>query len=419
MLKISEDAVPVETTSRALEEQDGVTSAPVPDTLDGEDGLTDPMSSVGILSSSGESELSYAGTFTQMLISAMDESGGSLDGAMDTLSGQSLKAEGSIDEGAPSQTATIARLGKGSTDDAGQKKAVVIGNKSYQSMDGTDSYFLDSSEQDAVSMAGALQSSDHSTDLHIDQNAGNMEALYREAVTDSALVPGDAVTLYFSGHGTPLGPVGTGAMYQGFHHVADPAIYRAGPIPNDDPDFADTGKDIKRKKLDFDAALDAPTEKELEISDIMPNSVFTSLVGEATGRGLHLRIILDACFSGQSTDTVRDELVSKVAEGSTDPTLTAGVACAQALDGWKEKISAWRRKLTVNKDGEEDWWVTDAQPAIVALLNEFSALTGEALTPPAASLDPIAQIAEIHSMIDQAINAMIAKLQKMVDGEED
>lgn len=408
------------TTPRTRDESDLKTAGG--STVD--DPITDPLSSTAILSAAGQTELSFDGTFTPLLIEELSDPDRSLDEVMDDLSDDTLQArdvDGNVHDSSPSQAPTIARLGSSSPPkEDGTKKAVLIGNVNYTNAAGDDSSNIPTAYKDALGLAGALKSRNFAADAHTDKTAGEMTKLYTGAVQDGALSAGDSVVLYFSGHGTPLGPVGVGGTYEGFHEASDPASYQAGTIPNYEQ--AKSAKKIKRM-IPEEAFEDALSEDRIEQSpeaDIMPNSTLTSLVSMASARGLHLRIILDACFSGRSTDLVRDEYLSDIAETAKDGSkVSSGVSCAMDLDAWKEKVTTWRRGKTLKGIGDDGWWKSTAIPAITKLTDSFSALTGVAITPPSSGLDPVADIAEIHRQIDAALNAMIVALQAMIDGEDD
>ena len=159
---------------------------------------------------------------------------------------------------------------------------------------------------------------------------------------------------------------------------------------------------------------------EHDAADILPNSTFTSLVSTASAKGLHLRIILDACFSGRTTDMVRDQYLSSVAEGAADgSTLADGSDIALELNTWKDTLITWRRAQTLDSDSSVGTWKSDAFPVVKALIERFAALTGAAIPVPEANLDLVKDIAKLHKQIDDALNAMIAALQRVRDGEED
>ncbi|MFT5681406.1 MAG: hypothetical protein ACI8RZ_002312 [Myxococcota bacterium] len=399
---------------------------PLTTTKSTSDTVTDPLSSVAVLSASGQSELSFDDYFTPRLVEQLKgDRSKSLDDVLDGVSNEVIQREDDYGEpmkGAPSQAPTIARIGKGGKiEESGTKKAVLVGNSDY-GLDGKGvAHDLPNAKKDAKKLSGALKSRKFDSDVHANQTADQMRGLYTASVNDSALTEGDSVVLYFAGHGTALGPVGTGGTYDGFHEAADAGNYQAGTLANY-PDLK-SPDEIKKLGISEEAYAQALNESNIEETsdaDILPNSAFSSLIGLATAKGLHLRIIIDACFSGRTTDMVRDEYLSSIAEGSKDnPTITKGVECAMALDGWKETLMAWRRGVTVDGKPDDGSWKSTMQPAIAALMTTFTDLTGVVLTAPPASTDPIKDIAAIQDQIDVALNAMIVKLQAIKDGEDE
>tara|TARA_B110000037_G_scaffold171984_1_gene195339 strand:+ start:823 stop:2364 length:1542 start_codon:yes stop_codon:yes gene_type:complete len=132
-----------------------------------------------------------------------------------------------------------------------KKSASLIGNSDYP---GTASD-LPGAKTDLTALAGAL--SGYDIDTHENQDAGDMESVYRSRLKEST--EGDEVFLSFSGHGS-------------------------------------------------DGGLQGVDNK------LFVNAKVQSMVNRATAMGIHLNFVIDACHSANATSLVREEYASKLFE---------------------------------------------------------------------------------------------------------
>lgn len=211
--------------------------------------------SARIMAATGRSDLAAenleflrfaTGDFTQALTELLNDNPQmSLDEAMDILDDRNV-SETKGGEQYPSQ----ARMGKGQSQQAQRKFALIIANSDYlqDPEDDNPRYGDLKAYGDGAAMAGSLSSRGFDTKtfgIHADLDAAALRKVIVSAAQSESLGEGDLLVIHFSGHGESQGLVGV------------------------------DGK-------------------------VFPNSVLANLPNVAQARGYQLRILLDSCFSGSA-----------------------------------------------------------------------------------------------------------------------
>ena len=221
--------------------------------------------SANIIASSGNTEVSYDGSFTPYFIKQMEEYG---DISKAIQASESMEQENFVDKkdqngnkSTIKDTTHVTTAGFGKEDllkelsFSGEKRAVVIGNSDYPHQNN-----LPKVKKDVPQMSSALEMQNYNTDSHINQNSDDMRVLWGELVNQSN--EGDQIAIYFSGHGLEEGVLGIEDSYS-----------------ND---------------------------------DIFTKGEFNSLIQTATGKGVKIDIIVDACHSGSIAEDVRENYAKSI-----------------------------------------------------------------------------------------------------------
>jgi hypothetical protein len=178
---------------------------------------------------------------------------------------------------------------QGSKPKAPQKHAVLVANKNYLHMNPLGTPILE-----AEAMKGELETRGYRADVHTDQRADEMGTLWSSMVGSAK--PGDDLVAYYGGHGMPAGLAG---------------------IDHDQP------------------------------PDIFARSSVAGVVSSATGKGAHIRFIMDSCYAGTAVQAVREEQHNALAEASSG---TVGdelrVAAMTGLREAKQRLLAFREQRT-------------------------------------------------------------------------
>ena len=221
--------------------------------------------SANIIASSGNTEVSYDGSFTPYFIKQMEAYG---DISKAIQASESMEQENFVEEekangdvALTEDTTHITTAGFGEEDlleelsFSGEKQAVVIGNSEYPHHDN-----LPKVQSDVLRMSSALEMQNYNTDIQLNQTSDEMRTLWGGLINNSN--EGDQIAIYFSGHGLEEGVLGIEDSYS-----------------ND---------------------------------DIFRKGEFNSLVQTATGQGVQIDIIIDACHSGSIAEEIRENHASLI-----------------------------------------------------------------------------------------------------------
>lgn len=191
-------------------------------------------------------------------------------------------------KGFKSQHPSLAQLGIRPKEIKGNKIAAYIGNSSYKHNINWDN--LPGAKADAEKMKGVMEGHKYTTLTHSeDKTSPQIESIFRGAVAFAGA--GDALLLYYAGHGLPHGLAGVESKQ------ADPITME----PQEESE--DEGRGFKAPEA---------------ITDIAP---YTEIMGNLEGgvaRGVHTTFIADACHSGAASDLVRVKAEEKLAESDND-----------------------------------------------------------------------------------------------------
>jgi hypothetical protein len=294
-----------------------------------------------------------------------------------------------------SQHPSIAQMGIRPEEIKGQKLAVYIGNNKYKHRPPWST--LPGAKADADKMKGAMEGHDYKTlGQHEDKNAGEMGAIFSGAVNKAK--SGDALLLYYAGHGVQEGIVGVGSKLK---------------------DSEKEGGD-GQEAGDSERGLNLVTVPLAElINEVEPYPQILQTLEAGVAGGVHTTLIADACHSGAAADLVRDKAVEKLSK--TDNTkVKAATEQVKRLEDMKEQIPAGGAqggaatrggvvKGTITLDPKDKpaakiYWENVVRPELKTL----SAYLKEAGNPIAVPHEPSDYTkAGIEQPINQAINALI------------
>ena len=214
-----------------------------------------------VVSSAGDSEVAFDGSFTPALVAELQahpELG--LDDALRQIAATSLGPGGQ--KGAGLHHPTILQYGQGaqgSSEPRDHKKhAILIANQNYRGIGRLGAPIAETAE-----MKGELASRGYDATVHSDKSAADMSSLWTSMV--GAANHGDDLVAHYSGHGAPEGLLGIN--------------HRRPPGP----------------------------------PDLFSNAQVSGVVSSATGKGAHIRFVMDSCYSGSAVHTVRKERQNELA----------------------------------------------------------------------------------------------------------
>ncbi len=151
------------------------------------------------------------------------------------------------------------RMAPGAADRQDHKKvAVLVGNQNYQSISK-----LYTPIAEAGTMQGALASRGYQASVHTDRTSADMTSLWGSMV--GAANPGDDLVAFYGGHGCAEGLIGVNHGHP--------------PTP----------------------------------PDIFTNGQVSGVVSSATGKGAHIRFVMDSCHAGSAIETIREERQNELA----------------------------------------------------------------------------------------------------------
>lgn len=248
--------------------------------------------SATVVGAAGNTEWAFDNSFTPALLAEMKANPGlTLDEVLVRLADRELKVNTAEQ---PQHHPTIARFGQ-TTENAnmtraGRHMATLVANSRYVAAGQ-----LQTPGTEAAAFRTALAGQGYDAEpVREDLTAPSMEAAFGSLVRRAA--PNDDLVAYYSGHGSPEGLVGIA------HGVA--------------------GK-----------------------PDILANARVASLVGEATGKGAHIRFVMDSCHSGSAAERVRTERSSELrdaGQSAAGSALLAAAGFAQWCKGRLMKLRSMR-----------------------------------------------------------------------------
>lgn len=232
-----------------------------------------------VLGSAVDSEVAYDDSFTPLLIDQLDENPEqSVAEILRAMSEQVLDVPLAEQ---PVHHATMASYGDETAnqgDGENARSSVFVANSDYVHIDD-----LQTPGPEARALEGQLASRGYdSAGVHEDLAADAMHGVYGRLVAGAEA--GDELFAYFAGHGAPEGFVGT---------------------------WHEPGVD----------------------EDILSYGDVTGLVSQATSRGAHIHVVIDACHSGAGAQAVREERRNDLAELDIGLLAQGGLLVAEyALD---------------------------------------------------------------------------------------
>ena len=226
-----------------------------------------------------------------------------------------------------SQHPSLAQLGIRPKEIKGKKVAAYIGNSAYQHTENWDS--LPGAKADTEKMKGAMEGHQYKTLSHSeDKTAPEMDAIFRGALAIAGA--GDALLLYYAGHGLPQGIAGVESK------------------ESDSLTLEPQGEGAEGTR---------GFKKPADVTDIESYSAIIGHLEGGVARGVHTTLISDACHSGAASDLVRVKAEEKLGESENDkvgaiseqikrledlkaqmPEGTEGEAEAAAKVYWQESI---------------------------------------------------------------------------------
>ncbi|HET7500353.1 MAG TPA: caspase family protein [Kofleriaceae bacterium] len=217
-----------------------------------------------VVAAAADSEVAYDDSFTPALIAALHANPAlGVDEVLHLMASTSVGAAKDNARGLHHPTIVqyaedprLAQSAPGSRET--RKRAVMIANKNYTSLRSLRTPILE-----AGAMQGELSSRGYQAEVHSDRTAADMGALWGGMV--GAAHRGDELVAHYSGHGAPEGLLGV-------HHDRPP-----------------------------------------KPPDVFTRAQVSGVVNEATGRGAHIRFIMDSCYSGSAVQTIREERQNELA----------------------------------------------------------------------------------------------------------
>jgi hypothetical protein len=251
-----------------------------------------------VVGATAEPELARDGGLTPALIAALHANPDlSIDEVLQHLAASPI---GEAHSG-PVQHPTIVQYGRmaqgaqggsgGSTGEPAKKHAVLIANQNYE-----DAPSLRSPLAEATEMQGELSSRGYDVNVHADKTSADMGSLWGAMV--GAAKPGDDLVAHYGGHGIEEGLLG-------INHHRPP-----GP------------------------------------SDLFTNSQVSGVVSSATGKGAHLRFVLDSCHSGAAVQAVREVRENELAKAVSSPDDKLRVDALASLRQLKQRLLGLRERRT-------------------------------------------------------------------------
>lgn len=240
-------------------------------------------------------------------------------------------------KGFHTQHPSLAQLGIRPKEIKGKKLATYIGNDTYPADEWIE---LPGAKADTRRMKSAMKEHGYETLEHArNQTAPEIESTLGKAV--ASVKAGDALFLYYAGHGIPGGVAGVNSK------VKEPAGAEAGKGGDRGLELVNVGEseEKERPKTPYTGSY-----KGYTLTDIAHYSALLGLFEAGVGKGVHTTFIADACHSGTATDLVRDQAVEKLAQDKGNKRVKAVSGQINRLKDMKAQIPV---ESEVSQPGEE------------------------------------------------------------------
>ncbi len=240
-------------------------------------------------------------------------------------------------KGFHTQHPSMAQLGIRPKEIKGKKLATYIGNDTYPADEWIE---LPGAKADTLRMISTMKDSGYETLEHArNKTAPEIEATLGKAV--NSVKAGDALFLYYAGHGIPGGAAGVDSRVKG----------RAGDAAGKG---GDRGLELVEaggtEEKDEPKSPYTDSYKGHTLTDIAHYSSLMGLLEAGVGKGVHTTFIADACHSGTATDLVRDQAVEKLAQDKGNKRVKAVSGQINRLKDMKAQIPL---ESEVSQPGEE------------------------------------------------------------------
>jgi hypothetical protein len=165
----------------------------------------------------------------------------------------------------------------------------MIANQSYANMSDLRTPLVE-----ATQMQGELSSRGYEVDVHADKTAADMSTLW--GTMAGAAKPGDDLVAHYGGHGITAGLLG---------------------VEHDHPPRP---------------------------PDIFTNAQVSGVVSSATGKGAHIRFVMDSCHSGAQVQAVREVRQNELAAAATSPDDKPRIEALASLREMKQRLLGLRQR---------------------------------------------------------------------------
>jgi hypothetical protein len=310
-----------------------------------------------------------------------------------------------------SQHPSIAQLGIRPKEIKGKKLGVYVGNNNYVNF-----LSLSGAKADAEKMKGTMEGHDYETlDHQEDKNAQEMDAIYSGGINKAK--SGDALLLYYAGHGVQEGMVGVEADEAGSE--------------NEQGREQEAGGDARALKFVSAAELEANASSDVSVTDVERYTQITQMLEAGVADGVHITLIADTCFSGAVADLIRTKAVEKLAK-TENTKVKAATEQVKRLEDMKEQIPEGggqsdeaSRGIVLetaatlvpdNKKAAKKYWEGVVRPEL-KILSAYLKAAGMPITVPNVPSDY--SKAGIEQVINQVINALIDLAEQLKEETEE
>jgi hypothetical protein len=315
---------------------------------------------------------------------------------------ESLEEKAKTSLGFKSQHPSIAQLGIRPEEIKGQKLAVYIGNSNYKNRPPWGK--LPGAKADAQKMKSAMEGHEYKTEgHHKDKSAEEMESIFGGAVNKAK--SGDALLLYYAGHGVPEGIVGVGSKLE--------------DSEKEGGEEKEGGDGKRGLKLVSAGAKEIAEPKAYQVTDVESYPKILQALEAGVAGGVHTTLISDACHSGAAADLTRAKAVEKLSK-TDNAKVKATTEQVKRLEDMKEQIPEGGEKgkgtsrggvvkgtmtlETDNKATAKSYWKDVVRPEL-KMLSAYLKAAGMPITVPKVPSDYTK--AGIEQVINQVINALI------------
>ena len=238
-----------------------------------------------VVGAAGETETARDGGFTPALVAALHANPDlSIDEVLQHVAAFPLVG---VHGDRSRQHPTIVQYGQMAQGTPGgeprKKHAVLIANQSYANA--SDLYVPIT---EANQMQGELSSRGYDVNVHADKTAADMSTLWGSMVGSAK--PGDDLVAHYGGHGTADGLLG---------------------VNHDNPPGA---------------------------PDVFTKAQVSGTVSSATGKGAHIRFVMDSCYSGAAVQAVREVRENELAAAASSPDDKLRVDALASLRQMKQRL---------------------------------------------------------------------------------